>query len=61
MPIVDTQVFISKTLDYLVVGGGTSGLVLATRLSDNPNITIGVIEAGQDHAGDPAVTVPGLS
>ncbi|KAJ6098746.1 hypothetical protein N7467_000281 [Penicillium canescens] len=32
--------------DYIVVGGGTSGLVIANRLSEQENINVLVIEAG---------------
>ncbi|RDW78651.1 GMC family oxidoreductase [Aspergillus mulundensis] len=32
--------------DFVVVGGGTSGLVVANRLSEMNNITVAVIEAG---------------
>ncbi|KAF2164106.1 GMC oxidoreductase [Zasmidium cellare ATCC 36951] len=32
--------------DYLIVGGGTCGLVLANRLTESPNVTVAVIEAG---------------
>ncbi|KAJ6005745.1 hypothetical protein N7451_003689 [Penicillium sp. IBT 35674x] len=32
--------------DYIVVGGGTSGLVVANRLSELSNVTVLVIEAG---------------
>ncbi|KII83632.1 hypothetical protein PLICRDRAFT_47109 [Plicaturopsis crispa FD-325 SS-3] len=38
----------SQSFDYLVVGGGVGGLVVATRLAEDPKITVGVIEAGQD-------------
>ena len=32
--------------DYIIVGGGTAGLTLASRLSENPHFQIAVIEAG---------------
>lgn len=34
------------TYDYVVVGGGTSGLTVANRLSEIANISVAVIEAG---------------
>lgn len=37
-----------KTFDYVVVGGGSAGLVVANRLSADPSITVAVIEAGND-------------
>ena len=35
-----------QTFDYVVVGGGTAGLVLANRLTEKANITVAVLEAG---------------
>jgi choline dehydrogenase len=35
-----------QLFDYVIVGGGTAGLVLANRLSENSDISIAVIEAG---------------
>ncbi|KAF5877852.1 putative glucose oxidase protein [Botrytis fragariae] len=37
---------IVSAYDFVIIGGGTSGLVIANRLSEIPNITIAVIEAG---------------
>ncbi|MER5475393.1 GMC oxidoreductase [Streptomyces sp. NPDC002734] len=32
--------------DYVVVGGGTAGSVIAARLTENPDVTVAVIEGG---------------
>lgn len=50
--------FVSTPFDFLVVGGGTAGLVVATRLSENPNVTVGVIEAGPPSLSDQRVANP---
>lgn len=42
--------------DYVIVGGGTSGLVIANRLSENLAITVAVIEAGDSVLNSPNVT-----
>ena len=34
------------TYDYVIVGGGTAGLVVARRLAANSSFTVAVIEAG---------------
>lgn len=42
----DPSRLINATYDYIIVGGGLAGLVVANRLSSNPNISVAVIEAG---------------
>ena len=37
---------IPVTYDYVVVGGGTAGLVIARRLAANSSLTVAVVEAG---------------
>ncbi|KAJ5883825.1 uncharacterized protein N7473_010711 [Penicillium subrubescens] len=46
--------------DYFIVGGGTSGLVVADRLSEDPNVRVIVLEAGTNRLDDPRITIPGL-
>lgn len=51
---------IPKSADYVIVGGGTAGLVLAERLSENPSVHVVVLEAGTDMTQDPRVQIPAL-
>ncbi|KAL7655160.1 hypothetical protein ACMYSQ_007120 [Aspergillus niger] len=51
--------FLTQTYDYLIIGGGTAGLVVASRLSANPDVRVGVIEAGDAGFDDPNFTNPG--
>ncbi|KAL6883820.1 GMC oxidoreductase [Trichoderma longibrachiatum] len=46
--------------DYIIIGGGTAGLTVANRLTEDADIQVLVIEAGQDRTNDPLVQIPGL-
>lgn len=52
----------NASYDYVVIGGGTAGLALATRLAEDTSLTVAVIEAGgfyEQDFGNISV-VPGL-
>ncbi|KAH7309689.1 GMC oxidoreductase [Stachybotrys elegans] len=46
--------------DYVIVGGGASGLTVANRLSEDADVTVLVIEAGPFDEGEDFITIPGL-
>lgn len=52
--------FMSQDYDYVVVGGGTAGLCVAARLTENPEVSVAVLEAGKDLMDDPQVSTPSL-
>jgi len=37
---------LNATYDYVIVGGGTAGLTVASRLAENSSLSVAVIEAG---------------
>ena len=49
-----------QKFDYIIVGGGTAGLTVANRLSENPLVSVLVIEAGGSQLSDESIYTPGL-
>ncbi|KAK7556260.1 hypothetical protein IWX49DRAFT_636771 [Phyllosticta citricarpa] len=46
--------------DFVIIGGGLSGLVVANRLTENANTKVLVVEAGANRMGDPRIDTEGL-
>lgn len=47
------------TADYVIVGGGSAGSVMAARLSEDPDVTVALLEAGPEQK-DVRMAVPAL-
>ncbi|KAI0847694.1 putative GMC oxidoreductase [Daldinia vernicosa] len=51
----------STNYDYVIVGGGTSGLVVASRLTEEKGIRVLVLEAGANRLRDPKISIQALA
>lgn len=55
-PIYDGSQVSGKTYDYVIAGGGLTGSVLASRLSEDEGKSVLVVEAGYDEEQNDKVT-----
>jgi predicted flavoprotein YhiN len=60
LALCSVEEFTSQVYDYVVVGGGTAGLCVAARLSENPDVRVGIIEAGANRMDDKQISTPSL-
>jgi len=56
--LVSVDEFLKHEYDFVICGGGTAGLCIAARLTEDPDITVGVIEAGKNKLDDFLVDTP---
>jgi choline dehydrogenase-like flavoprotein len=53
--ISDPKMVAGKTFDYIIAGGGLTGLTVAVKLSENPQINVLVIEKGFYESNDGSI------
>jgi choline dehydrogenase-like flavoprotein len=56
--VVPISEFLATKFDFLILGGGTAGLTIASRLTEDPNVIVGVLEIGKNRINDPRINVP---
>ncbi|KAI5456077.1 hypothetical protein BGZ63DRAFT_418104 [Mariannaea sp. PMI_226] len=55
---ISPEEVVAHTHHFVIVGGGTAGLVLAARLSESQGVNVLVLEAGENRLDEPKVNIP---
>ncbi|KAI5779604.1 hypothetical protein EDC01DRAFT_633896 [Geopyxis carbonaria] len=56
--LLERDADVRESYDYVIIGGGTAGLTVANRISEDPDVTVLVLEAGTHDASDCAALIP---
>ncbi|KAL4786872.1 hypothetical protein BJX76DRAFT_354684 [Aspergillus varians] len=57
-PVASVEEFTQTAFDFIICGGGTAGCAIAARLTEDPNVTVGMVEAGKYRIGDALIDTP---